>query len=295
MTDTDNPGILDFTGERFTPECVREMWYEHWHRYALAQPLAAGRRVLDAACGEGYGSAFLAEGATEVTGVDVDAQTIEHARRRYGDRAGLQFRQGSVAELPLADASVDLVVSFETIEHLDEQARMVSEFARVLAPGGCLLISSPDRHAYNAQGDGTPNPFHVRELDRDEFTGLLRPHFPAIRLYGQRLAFQSTVWAVEPKTEDRCEQLRMDAADGVLRRGGDPSPVYWLAMCARSEADLPSLPSVSVFADAAHSIYAHYNQEIRRVIQADRRIIELERELAVLRARPASAREPGQA
>lgn len=295
MTDTDKPGILDFTGERFTPECVREMWYEHWHRYALAQPLVAGRRVLDAACGEGYGSAFLAAGAAEVTGVDVDAQTIDHARRRYGGRPGLEFRHGSVTALPLADASVDVVVSFETIEHLDEQARMLSEFDRVLAPGGCLLISSPDRHAYNAQGDGQPNPFHVRELDRDEFTALLRPHFPALRLYGQRLAFQSTVWAVDPQTADGCEQLRMDAADGALQRGGDPAPVYWLALCARSAAALPSLPSVSTFSDTAQSIYAHYYQEIRRVIQADRRIIELERELAALRARPASAREPGQA
>ena len=61
---------LSFTGERFTPECVREIWYEHWHRYALAARYAAGRRVLDAACGEGYGSALLARHAKDVVGVD---------------------------------------------------------------------------------------------------------------------------------------------------------------------------------------------------------------------------------
>lgn len=296
MTDTDSPGILDFTGERFTPECVREIWYEHWHRYALAQPLVAGRRVLDAACGEGYGSAFLAAaGAAAVTGVDLDAETIGHARRRYGDRPGLEFREGSVAALPLADASVDVVVSFETVEHLLEQEAMVAEFDRVLAPDGCLLVSSPDRHAYNALGGGVANPYHVREADRDEFTALLRPRFPAMRLYGQRLAFHSTVWAVDPVAADAGEQLRMDAADGVLHRGGDPAPVYWLALCARSEAGLPALPALSVFSDTAQSIYAHYNQEIRRVILGGQRILELERELAALRARLASARDPGQA
>ncbi|MCW5579095.1 MAG: class I SAM-dependent methyltransferase, partial [Dokdonella sp.] len=77
---------LPFTGERFTPECVREIWYEHWHRYAFARGLVAGKRVLDAACGEGYGSALLAAVAGSVTGVDVDADAIAHARARYGAR-----------------------------------------------------------------------------------------------------------------------------------------------------------------------------------------------------------------
>ena len=85
--------ILPFTGERFTPECVREIAYEHWHRYAFAQSFAHGKRVLDAACGEGYGSAMLARAGAEVLGVDVDAQTVCHARARYGAVAGLRFEQ----------------------------------------------------------------------------------------------------------------------------------------------------------------------------------------------------------
>ncbi|HET9189593.1 MAG TPA: SAM-dependent methyltransferase, partial [Rudaea sp.] len=71
---------LEFTGERFTPECVREIRYEHWARYAFALELARGKRVLDAACGEGYGSAMLAGAAASVLGVDIAADAIAHAR-----------------------------------------------------------------------------------------------------------------------------------------------------------------------------------------------------------------------
>jgi SAM-dependent methyltransferase len=81
---------LTFTGERFTPEVRGAIWYEHWHRYAVAVPLARGLRVLDAACGEGYGSALLARSAASVVGVDVDAGAVAHARERYA-RANLSF------------------------------------------------------------------------------------------------------------------------------------------------------------------------------------------------------------
>jgi len=77
MSDAD---ALTFTGERFTPECVREIWYEHWHRYAFARRFAAGKRVLDAACGEGYGTAMLAGVAEHAVGIDIDAAVIEIAK-----------------------------------------------------------------------------------------------------------------------------------------------------------------------------------------------------------------------
>jgi len=142
---------LPFTGERFVPGVPGEIAFEHWHRYAFAARLVAGRRVLDAACGEGYGSALLARSAAQVTGVDVDAATVEHARERYPGRKNLQFDQGSVAALGLKDASVDAIVSFETIEHLaqQDQPRMLTEFARLLAPGGILILSSPNRPQYS--------------------------------------------------------------------------------------------------------------------------------------------------
>ncbi len=287
MTDFDQDSTvptLAFTGERFTPECVREIWYEHWHRYAFAAVMARGRRVLDAACGEGYGSALLARYADSVVGVDVDADTVEHARTRYQGPAGLQFQCASVTSLPLADASIDLIVSFETIEHLSDQERMLDEFRRVLAPDGILLISSPDRDNYNAPGTEA-NPYHVRELTRSEFSLLLATRFPAVRLYGQKLTFQSQLWNLETESIGSAELLRLDGRTGALQGGADPAPVYYLALCAATAEKLPKAPDLSLFADAEASVYAHYNQEVRRVIQCDLRIHELERELSALRAR----------
>ena len=86
--------ILPFTGERFTPECVREIAYEHWHRYAFALQLVAGKQVLDAACGEGFGADLLAGKAGSVHAVDVDAACIEHAKSRYGSKENLSFLHG---------------------------------------------------------------------------------------------------------------------------------------------------------------------------------------------------------
>ena len=272
--------VLPFTGERFTPECVREIWYEHWHRYAFARALCNGKRVLDAACGEGYGSAMLAPLASQVIGVDVDATTIAHAQAKYRDVANLRFQHGSVSALDLDDASVDVIVSFETIEHLAEQEAMLAEFRRVLAADGLLVISSPDRETYNADG-AAPNPYHVRELSRGEFETLLRSRFPALALYGQKLAFHSTLWRL-PDGEGSAQALLL-AEDGALATAHE-APVYYVAVCARDGALLPALPGLSVFSDRQASVYGHYHSEIRRMIHADHRIIELEREVAALRA-----------
>ena len=276
---------LPFTGERFTPECVREIWYEHWHRYAFARRLAAGRRVLDAACGEGYGSAMLSAVAADVVGVDVDAATVEHARSRYATLPRLRYEQADATALPFADRSFDLVVSFETLEHLAEQERLLQGFSRVLADDGLLLISSPDKHTYSEVA-GFRNEFHVRELYREELIDLLRPHFPAVRLYGQKLLFQSVLWSLdgEPATS---ETLTAPRGEETVQPGLAYAPLYFVAVCARREPPA-GLPDLSLFGDDRESVYAHYNHEIRKNMGAGARIAELEAELERLRARPAS-------
>ena len=125
-----------FTGERYIPGVVGEIAYEHCHRYAFARRFVAGRRVLDAACGEGYGAALLAGVAQSVIGIDIEPRVVAEASAQYGGRGNLRFEPASVTRLPLADGSVDVIVSFETIEHLQasDQPRMLAEFARVLAP-----------------------------------------------------------------------------------------------------------------------------------------------------------------
>lgn len=275
--------VLPFTGERFTPECEREIAYEHWHRYAFARSLARGRRVLDAACGEGYGSAMLARaGAAAVLGVDLDAASVAHAVRRYGAVPGLRFGQADATRLEaLPDAAFDLVVSFETLEHVQDQARLLDGLARVLAPGGVLLVSTPDRPNYTPPGGG-PNPFHVRELDLAEFEALLAARFPVRRMYGQKLAFHSLLWALDGG-RGPAEALVLDGA--AVAAGPALAPTYLLAACAAEPSALAGLPALSLFADAAESVYADYRDEVRRNRAAAEHIAHLEAELARLRGR----------
>ena len=187
---------MEFTGERFTPECAREIWYEHFHRYVLAGELATGKRVLDAACGEGYGSAHLARTAKTVIGIDVSKPAITHASERY--RAdNLEFQLADACNLPFTDNEFDCIVSFETLEHLEDQSGLLKEFRRVLEPGGFALISSPDKAVYTDRHQNE-NEFHVRELYRDELEALLAGQFPARRLLRQKLVFHSAIWSEEP-------------------------------------------------------------------------------------------------
>ncbi len=275
---TETP-VLEFTGERFTPECVREIWYEHMHRYAFAARLAAGRRVLDAACGEGYGTALLGRLAAAATGVDIDTTAVVHARRRYGGN----FVRGSVSRLPFADRSFDLVTSFETIEHLAAQREMLAEFRRVLAADGLLLVSSPDKGEYS-DATGYRNPDHVRELYRHEFIALLKEQFGHLRLYSQRLQFHSLISAEDAAAEGPCHVVCMDQ-DQQLHAGTAQRAMYWLAACSNSPEAVQRLQcDYALFADTGQSIFQHYNYAVRRYLQneqllarRDARIAELER------------------
>ncbi len=286
MSDDD---ALAFTGERFTPECVREIWYEHWHRYAFARGFAAGKRVLDAACGEGYGSALLADAAADVVGVDIDEKSIAHARARYAATPRLRYEHADATALPFADRAFDLVVSFETLEHLVAQEQLLAGFARVLDTEGVLLISSPDKRTYSELA-GFRNEFHVRELYREELLALLAPHFPHVRLYGQKLLFQSALWALQ-SDGFRVEVCTANDAGNSLVSGFDYEPMYYIAVCSQHE--LPdSLPGISLFGDREESVYTHYNHEIRKNMSAGARIAELEAEVQRLRENASSISIP---
>ncbi|MBD8526438.1 class I SAM-dependent methyltransferase [Pseudomarimonas arenosa] len=281
-----NTPQLEFTGERFTPECVREIWYEHWHRYAFAQPLAKGRRVLDAACGEGYGSALLATVAQSVVGVDIEPSTVAHARARYGDRPNLSFEQSDASKLDaLEDGSFDLIVSFETLEHLEQQEQLVGGFSRLLAPDGVLLLSTPDKRTYSDE-PGYQNPFHVRELYRHEFEDLLTRHFAHHTLFAQRLMFHSVLWNLSGG--DRVEVSMLNQA-GTITQGIQGDPVYYVAVCSQSASSLQQLTSMHLFGDDVQSVYQHYNEEIRKGIAAGGRIAELEAEVERLKSKLAEA------
>jgi ubiquinone/menaquinone biosynthesis C-methylase UbiE len=154
----------------------------HLKRYEFAAPLVADLRVLDASCGVGYGTARLAAKAASVIGVDVSTEAIEYARSHYG-APNLSFAVMDVGALEFGDASFDVVTSFETIEHVDDAERMLTEFARVLVENGVLVVSTPQVQRTTTS---PTNPYHHVEYSRADFELLLRRHFQTVDLYGQR-------------------------------------------------------------------------------------------------------------
>ena len=251
---------LTFTGERFTPEVRGPIWYEHWHRYAFVAANIRGQRVLDAACGEGYGSFMLAHAATQVTGIDISADAVAHARERYPS-GNLTFVQGSVTKLPMPDACVDVVVSFETIEHLSPQREMLAEFRRVLTPNGVLVISSPNRPVYNEAGE-IENHFHVGELDRAELKALLDPAFPEQAWYGQRVLAQSAMWT---EGDNRQPAQFLSLPDDSMHAMAAPAPpMYFVVVCAAAGVKLPNCAGLSLFDDGALALWRDYGRALVR-------------------------------
>ncbi|MFC0266596.1 glycoside hydrolase family 99-like domain-containing protein [Kushneria aurantia] len=235
---------LPTTGERFVPELSGDMAPEHLHRYLVACRHVAGRKVLDIASGEGYGSAMLAEQAAHVIGVDIDADSVAHALRHY-QRDNLEFRQGDCADIPIPDASVDVVVSFETIEHHDQHREMMAEIRRVLRPHGLLVISSPDKREYSDRS-GYRNPFHVHELYRDQFEALLGDHFAHYRVLGQRMIYGSALVVSSESTFSALENGALQALD---------RPVYLIALA--SDVELPPIDGTLLLHDIHDSSALH--------------------------------------
>jgi SAM-dependent methyltransferase len=235
--------MLEVTGERLLPERQRgELVHaQHLARYRFAAQLARGRRALDAACGEGYGTAMLAAaGATGAVGVDIDQATVDHAREKYG----LEFERADVGELPFEDKSFGLVVSFETLEHVPDAARAIAELRRVLADDGVLVASTPNSAQYLVD-----NEFHTREFTEAELRELLAPHFPEVALYYQQDWLTSAVLGAEQLGLDDGERpLALELTKVAGHRPGEH--LFTLAVCGASPGAVSETAVVTAIFEA---------------------------------------------
>ena len=169
--------------ERLGNDPTSELWGEHRSRYRFARQLITSRdRVLDVASGAGFGLELLVEAGACPVGVDYDPAAMAAARR---ETASGKLVRADATCLPFAQAAFDVVVSFETIEHVRDARALVQEVRRVLRPGGTLVLSTPNR-AFGPPERHTGNPFHVREFTADELRHLLSEEFTEVQLFGQR-------------------------------------------------------------------------------------------------------------
>lgn len=205
-------------------------------RYLFAARLARRKRVLDIACGMGYGSAELSKTAASVCGIDVALEAVVGSRQRYAAR-NLNFLAASATQLPFSDASFDLIVAFEVIEHLENWEALLSEARRLLAQGGQLLISTPNQSYYaETRRLAGPNPFHIKEFQYEEFRAALSRHFTSVTLYLQNHAaaisiqpdhpHHGTELAIEPSLPKPEDTHFFIAVCALAPQTGSPLYVY---------------------------------------------------------------------
>jgi len=216
-------------GERTVPGVWHENYWLRRHEivYAwvadlvdrLAAELDRAPMVLDAGCGEGYGTAMLAERGGRTLALDYDRWTVQHLAARYPDLTALR---GNLVALPVRTASVDVLVSLQTVEHLWDQDRFASECARVLRPDGLVVLSTPNRRTFPPG-----NVFHHRELDADELSTLLSAAFDGVTVSGVHHGAALRAWEaghgsiVDAQIAEPPEEWSADLAAAVRGIGTD--------------------------------------------------------------------------
>ena len=232
--------LLEPTGERYLPWLEEaSIGYEHVHRYAYATQFVQNKRVLDLACGEGYGSYLLAKTAKSVAGIDIDNNTIKHARNKY-IKQNLEFRVGSITEVPIGGESIfDVAVCFEALEHIEDHQKLLSEVKRLLTPEGVFIVSTPNKTVYSDEPQFN-NPFHVHELYFDEFRELLEKYFKNVKFLGQHIYCNSNIWPVFAGEDTKVVEYVVDKnPEEFVFPGSDKKiPRYFTAIASDATGDI---------------------------------------------------------
>jgi 2-polyprenyl-3-methyl-5-hydroxy-6-metoxy-1,4-benzoquinol methylase len=256
--------MLEFTGERFLPwaEGTR-IHYEHLHRYAFAAEFVRGKRVLDLASGEGYGSYMLSREAMQVVGVEIDQQTVDHAIRRYSNDR-IQFVCGSILDIPIQGHKIfDVVVCFEAIEHIEGHDKLLSEVKRLLKEDGLFIVSTPNKATYTDQRH-YQNPFHKRELYLDEFKSILGSYFENVRILGQRIYAMSYLWDMSAKKYSNYREFVVNRRDKEFSfdAGERKAALYFVALASDAGLDRRILNASSCMVDVSDALINEYQGQI---------------------------------
>ena len=240
--------LLESTGERYLPWLEEaSIGYEHIHRYAYATQFVQNKRVLDLACGEGYGSYLLAKTAKSVVGIDIDNNSIKHARNKY-IKQNLEFRVGSITEIPIdGERLFDVAICFEALEHIEDHQKLLSEVKRLLTPEGVFIVSTPNKTVYTDESQFN-NPFHVHELYFDEFRELFEKYFKNVKFLGQRIYCNSNIWPVFAGEDTKVVEYVVDKnPEEFVFAGNDKKiPRYFIAIASDAARDIEDRGSALV-------------------------------------------------
>ena len=229
---------MEPTGERLVPESSEsDLRNEHVARYAFAESLAAGKRILDAGCGVGYGSARLAENASRMYALDIAAEAVRDGMASY---PSVCFLQGDCTEMPFANNSIDLVIAFEVIEHLERWSDLIREAARVLTRSGVFLASTPNRSYYRIARK-EPNPFHVHEFEYDQFREALSESFDHIEIFFENHSPAIAFTADGSRAARACFEVSSQAPE---------SAHFFVAACSMRPINLP--PNLAYIPDSGN-------------------------------------------
>jgi len=264
---------MEFTGERVVPGKVEpDLWNEHLSRYYFAQPLMAHKYVLDLGCGTGYGSSVLASVARVAVGVDISEEAISFARQNYS-AANLSFFVADCSRLSLASDSLDGIVCFEVIEHLEKQTSLLEESHRVLKADGLLMISTPNRVFYTEERNDL-NPFHTHEFDFEEFASCLKNYFKKVEVYYQNHAY--SIFIGDPRSSHPVSARLAETQESL-----ESTSNFFVAICSKSEQNWPH-PKSLVYLPSTGNLLREKEQRITqlesKIVQLDGRILNFQKE-----------------
>lgn len=282
---------MEFTGERMVPGFNKgdEIYLEHLNRYFFASRFVEGKRVLDIASGTGYGSSILhANKAKNVIGVDISEEAISFSKKTY-KADDLNFLVGSATSIPVEDNSIDIVVSFETLEHLsgEDQTKFLKEIDRVLTHDGVLIMSTPNVNVF-PKG----NSFHIKELNRKEFTDLLDKYFGQVKILYQdniEVGYISSKKMLEAGLVPKNGLDYSSIAESV----NPEKSMYYMAVCSRGgSSDFLDETSTFLFSDIKPTLLGYKaeslgieNQDLKdRLRESKRKEAELNEAVKIIGA-----------
>jgi len=225
---------MEFTGERMIPEYNMEdiIFSEHLVRYKFACQFVANKKVIDVACGSGYGTNIIAKArAKEVTGVDISKEAIEYANQNYKEKNS-EYIEADATQLPLENNSFEVAVSFETIEHLEKHQDFLNEITRVIKKDGLLVISSPNKAIY-PEG----NEYHYREFTKKEFLTILKKKFKHVKIFQQNNYLISSLF----ENENTISKNKNELINNIKAEG-----MYFVAVCSNNT--LPAINTQNLIA-----------------------------------------------